>query len=279
MKVLTEKYPAGYEGTRTAGMYIDGNLKSNLDVLKAAIKQDWDGLILVDGTEGAGKSVLAQQCAVYCDPTLTLDRIVFRPEVFQKAVIKAEKFQAVVYDEAFGGLSSRKTMSETNHAIVSMLTEVRQKNLFLFIVLPTFFDLDRYVALWRSRGLIHVYADRFQRGFFRFYNYKKKKTMYVQGKKFYNYKVVSPDFYGRFADFYPCGRVDYKAKKLNSLSDFGPRRQMRTEAKVRHDLVQEFVRNMHFHSKMKPNQTQIADLLAIGRVTVRNALKSKELDP
>lgn len=277
VKVFEDKFPIGHQGIKTPGMYMDGLLQQNLDILKKAVSNDWDGLIAVDGAEGSGKSCIAQQAAFYCDPTLTLDRIVFTPEQFREAVLKAEKYQAVIYDEGFAGLSSRKTMSDTNHVIVSMLTEVRQKNLFIFIVLPSFFDMDKYVALWRSRALLHVYADKFKRGFFRFYSYKKKKDLYVQGKKFYSYKVVKPDFSGRFTNFFPCGMDEYKKKKANSLTRFDPKREKLSMVEAKREAVKEIAKHMFYgQNKMKLTKKDIAELMGLTRQTIREYLKIED---
>ena len=200
--------------------YIDGYLKSNLDIAKSAIKKDFDMVIGVDGVEGGGKSVMAMQAAHYCDPTLNMERIVFTPSEFRKAINKADKYQAVVYDEAYTGLMSRNTMGVINRALVSMLAEIRQKNLFVFVVMPTFFDLDRYVAIWRSRALIHVYtAEGFERGYFAFYNTDRKKDLYINGKKTYSYGLPRPNFIGRFTNNYILDETEYRKKKLLSLTN------------------------------------------------------------
>jgi hypothetical protein len=198
--------------------YVDGYLKTNLDQLKETIKKDWDMIFVVDGYEGSGKSVMAMQLASYCDETFNLDRIVFNPDDFKKVIMASEPYQAVIYDEAYGGLSSKRALSEVNKSIVQMLTVIRQRNLFVFIVLPSFFDLDKYVALWRSRGLIHVYTgNNMTRGFFRFYNAQRKKDMYVKGKKFYEYRVGKPNFHGRFYDQWPTiDKKAYNDKKLTT---------------------------------------------------------------
>lgn len=194
--------------------YLDGYLKTNLDTAKAVIKKDWDMIFSVDGYEGSGKSVFAMQVGYYLDPTLNLDRVVFTPRDFQKAVLSAEKYQTIIYDEAYTGLSSRAAMSLVNRTLVKMLAEIRQKNLFVLIVMPTFFDLDKYVALWRSRALFHVYTgDNFERGYFAFYNIDQKKQLYIQGKKFYSYGGVKPNFYGRFVSHYPLDEAKYRLKK------------------------------------------------------------------
>jgi len=195
--------------------YMDGYLQSNLDSMKIAVANDWDMLLIVDGYEGVGKSFFAHQIAYYCDPTLSIDRVVFSPNDFIATIKSAKKYQAVIYDEAYGGLSSRGTISNINKSIVKVLTEIRQKNLFVFIVMPSFFELDKYPAIHRSRALLHVYAgNEMTRGFFRFYNMSKKKTLYMTGKKFYSYKGVKANFYGRFPKFYPLDLEEYKKKKL-----------------------------------------------------------------
>jgi len=206
-----------FEGTKDE-CYMDGYLKQNLDTARTVIRKDWDMLFVCDGSEGSGKSVMVQQMAKYCDPSLTIERIVFTPKGFREAIIEAKPYQAVVYDEAYTGLSSRATMSLINRTLISMLAEIRQKNLFVFVVMPCFFDLDKYVALWRSRALLHVYVgDNFQRGFFSFYNSTRKKDLYINGKKYYNYNKPKPNFFGRFTNHYTVDEDEYRKKKKASL--------------------------------------------------------------
>ena len=197
---------------------MDGYLQSAFDTAKKQIKNDWDFLFVYDGMEGSGKSVKCMQDAFYCDPKMTFNQYAFSPYQFKQAVLKADQYQAIVYDEAHSGLNSRAAMSMVNRSLVSMLTEIRQKNLFVFIVLPTFFDLDKYVALWRSRALIHVYtSNSFERGYFAFYNLDRKKQLYVKGKKLYQYGVAKPNFIGRFTNHYPLDNKKYKALKYKGM--------------------------------------------------------------
>ena len=199
---------------------MDGYLSKGYAKAKSVVNKDWDWVMLIDGTEGGGKSVIAQQGAYEVDQTINIDRITFTPEEFRDAILSAKKYNAVIYDEAYTGLSSRGTMSDINKTLVSMLAEIRQKNLFVFIVMPTFFDLDRYVAIWRSRGLIHVYTDKgYGRGYFAYYNKDKKKNLYILGKKFYDYRKPKPNFRGRFTNYYVVDEEAYRLKKLKSLSE------------------------------------------------------------
>jgi len=214
-------------------LYIDENHKHNLDKAKQVLKEDWDMIFCYDGYEGSGKSTKAIQDAFYCDPTLTLERITFTPDDFKKQIIKAQQYQAVVYDEAYTGLSSRSAMSRVNKTLVQMLAEIRQKNLFVFVVMPTFFDLDKYVALWRTRALVHVYSPgNFERGYFAFYNIDKKKDLYINGKKYYSYSKPKPNFIGRFTKYFPLDKTEYRRKKKQSLTD-------REEQNIEDDRLEE----------------------------------------
>jgi hypothetical protein len=203
---------------------MDGYLNDNLLTAKRVIKKDWDFLILVDGREGSGKSVLGMQTAKMLDPTFNLTRVTFTSQQFKKAILKAEKYQAVLYDEAYTGLNSKGAMGIINRALVEMLAEARQRNLFIIVIMPTFFDLVRYVAIWRSVCLLHVYTgDDFERGYFAFYNEEKKKNLYILGKKFYNYKTpenyARPNFTGRFSNTYIVPEQEYRQLKLTNLKN------------------------------------------------------------
>lgn len=197
---------------------MDGYLFSNCQAGKKMLRDDNDLVIIIDGGEGSGKSVLAQQVATTLDPTFNINRITFTPRAFMQAVKDAQKYEAVIYDEAFSGLINRTSLTWTNLIIVKMLAEVRQKNLALIIVAPTFFDLDRYVALWRSRFLINVYRGKqYERGYFRFFSFEKKKDLFVDGRQRYNYLCTKPDFYGRFSNYYTVNEHSYRQLKYQAL--------------------------------------------------------------
>ena len=201
------------------GYYIAPKIKATLDKAKNhVIKYDWDRVYIIDGTEGSGKSLLALQLAYYFDPTLNLDRVAFTGDEFTEAIRTAKKNQAIIFDEAFNGLSSTAATSKLNKLIVAKLMECRQKNLFLFIVLPTIFLLQKYVSIFRSRALFHVYVPKSNvRGYYRVYNQKNKKYLYLNGWKFYSYQKPflrkSQRFYGK----YPIDEEAYRAKKLKSI--------------------------------------------------------------
>jgi len=260
-----------YEGTDDE-FYMDGILKDNLDIGKRIIKKDWDLVFVIDGFEGTGKSVFTQQLAKYCDPSFNLSRIVFSDSGFIKAVLSGKKYEAIVYDEAYHGLSSRGAMTKINKSIVKMLTEVRQRNLFLFIVLPTIFELDKYPAIWRSRALFHVYADNFQRGYFAFYDVHKKKALYINGKKFYSYSYPDPNFTGRFTNHYTVNMEEYKEKKLKVTS-----KMVSDDPKDKYEKL--LIKVLQNSLNLGYNQTKISEILGVDRSTVGKMIKKLEIEP
>ena len=195
--------------------HMDDVVKKNIDekIRPALNKDDKDFLICIDGMEGSGKSTLAFQLGKYIDPSLSLSRIVFSAEDFRQAIFKAKKGEVVIFDEAFTGLSSRASLSGINRALVSLMMQMRQKNLCIILVLPTFFLLDKYAALWRAKVLFHVYENKGVRGYFRIYSKTKKKLLYLYGKKDYSYpRNIHTKLKGRFYGKFALGDAEYEQK-------------------------------------------------------------------
>jgi len=207
--------------------YIDARLKKSLrdKVYPSLYQKDKDCFLVIDGREGSGKSTLAMQIGKYIDPTLDLSRIVFTPDAFREAIYKAKKGQCVIYDEAFTGFSSRSSLGQINRVLVSLSMQMRQKNLFVIIVLPTIFLLDKYIALFRAKALIHVYESKGVRGYFKLYNFKAKKLLILFGQKTFSYssKFVRTNFRGRFYGKFALGSEEiekkYRKKKEKALQE------------------------------------------------------------
>lgn len=194
--------------------YIDETASHGFDKVRTRVRQkDEDYFFIIDGPEGSGKSVIVMQFAKYADHSFNLDRVVFTAKDFQEAILKATKGQAIVFDEAFRGLSSRAALSEVNRLLVALMMECRQKNLIVFLVLPTFFLLDKYAAMWRSHGLFHVYRKNGKRGFWVYFNRKKKNLLYLKGHANYSYAFPKSSFKGQFFDHYVVDEKEYREKK------------------------------------------------------------------
>lgn len=252
--------------------YMDGFLKQNFDEFKPIlIEKDWDFVGLIDGREGSGKSTIAQQACYYFDETFNLDRIVFTPQEFEEQVMKAEKGQAILWDEAAEGTSANNYYSQINKSIKRMLQQIRQKNLVIFIVLPYFFELEKYVAIARSQCLIHVYTKpgTLVRGFFTFFGYTNKKNLYVAGKKFYSYDWPKSDFHGNFRDGYVVDEAAYRKKKSTSLAKL--KAEPQTSKDIRFSEQRDKVIYEFWKVTQYPYKT-IADILELTEDIIEKAM-------
>jgi hypothetical protein len=202
--------------------YMKPNLVSALNkIKKKVLGKDADYVIVVDGFEGSGKSVFAMQIGKYLDNSLGIDDICMNPEEFKRRIETAPKNKCIIFDEAFHGLSSRQSLSTINKLLVSKMMMMRQKNLFVIIVLPTFFLLDRYVSLFRSKVLFHIYENKDVHYWLGF-NQKNKKLLYLLGRKTMTYtKPRIWNFKGQFMGKYTVDEAEYRAKKMKALETSG----------------------------------------------------------
>jgi DNA-binding transcriptional regulator YiaG len=204
--------------------YMDETLRQNLDILKKAVKNHWDGFIMIDGIEGSAKTTLASSVCYYLDNNYGIDNVVFTQDEFFKAVDNAKPGTAIHWDEfIFGGLST-EALNKVQNALIKKITTIRKKRLYIVLVMPWFFMMRPYFAIGRSRCLIHTYTpDGISRGRFKFYSFIKKQKLYLAGKKEYQY-FIKPDFLGRFTDtfgmFWDEAEYDErKEKAIKMLTD------------------------------------------------------------
>ena len=199
------------------------------------VKADQDRIIIVSGREGSGKSTLASQMAWEFDKTFCLDDIVFNAEDFAKRVREVSKRKAVVFDEAFNGLSSKGALSKENKGLIRLLQECRQRNLFIIIVLPSIFLLEKYVAVFRSNYLVNTQINRRnpKNRFCQVYNYHNKKLLYIYGKKLMDYGRPKLKKKYNFSKKWPPTIVkeEYDAKKMKAFRE-SESRQVAEDSKI-----------------------------------------------
>lgn len=257
MKILLDKYPMGsLPNQKTAGRYIDEYLYDNMKILSKAIVQDNTFLGFCSSSTlevGTGKSVFFQQIGeAWTDMvnkmhglnlTFGINNILFRPK---KLIEKAEalefpKYSCVILDE----WEDAHYWSELGMTLRQFFRKCRQLNLFLLIICPNFFQIPMNYAISRSIFFIDVrFETNFERGFFSFYNFKKKKELYLKGKKTQDYSIVRPDFYGRFTDGYAVPRELYLKAKLDDLKEAETSKKIPTEKEVTIRLFKQIHQNL-----------------------------------
>jgi hypothetical protein len=227
--------------------YMDGLLKKKLDFAKQQQNKNNDVVGTVVGDEGSGKSSLAGNIMRYMsddefDPVLDmvgadyddgLDKIENRPN---KGYL--------MFDEGNTMFLSTETMKKEQRELHKIFSIFRQRNLFVLIVLPSFFRLGTYFALDRSRFMIRTYLKNGDRSFFAYWGNKKKDRLYRIGKKLHSYDAVAPTFRGRFNTCYPLENPEYKKFKNDTLlSSFrsARKKKIKSEIDIKRDMMGDLI--------------------------------------
>ena len=229
MKILTDKYPKGsLPNQQTDGRYIDENYYENLKVLAEVIVNDMTFMAIISSSTlevGTGKSVFVQQTAEawlylvnklhgFNLPELNMSNIVFKPKDLIKRAFEVPRYSVVIVDE----WDDAHYWSELGVSMRQFFRKCRQLNLFIILVIPNFFQMPINYAVSRSVFFVDVrFEGKFERGYFRFFNFNKKKDLYINGKKTQNYNCVKPDFIGRFTKGYCVDEQLYRKAKHDDM--------------------------------------------------------------
>ena len=210
--------------------------KELTQVSKIVTKSDFDYVALFCGLPGMGKSTLAQSVAKFLDPNFTIDNICMTAEQFIEKTTACPKHSAIILDESFASLNSRVATSKDFLKILNHLQIIRQRNLFVLLCLPNFFDLGKAISIYRSMHLFVVYGAEFgQRGEFAAFGRDKKRNLYVKGIKFMNYHCESPNFRGKFYKQKAIDDIEYDKIKLNHLRQMN--RELDSEVQSKDKLI------------------------------------------
>jgi len=232
MKILEAKYPKGtFKNQKTDGRYMDGYLYENLQPIARSVTDDMTfmGIIYSSTLEnGTGKSVLAQQIGeAYTDMVnkmngleipFNMNNVVFTPKDLIERAYKLPKYSCIILDE----WEDTHYWSELGVTLRQFFRKCRQLNLFMICIIPNYFQMPMNYAISRSLFAIDVVFNStdnkaFDRGYFSFYNFGKKKNLYIKGKKTQNYNCVEPIFRGRFLDGYAVPEKVYRQAKYDDM--------------------------------------------------------------
>ena len=261
-----------------------------LNLMINHIKDDFDFIGLFSGHGGVriGKSVKAMQYGAYItsevnriykleNPWNEVDNFAFKGEELIEKAKRLPPYSVIIYDEAGSDLVNRKYMQATTQALLDFFRECGQLNLFLMCVLPDFFDLPKQIAINRSNYLVDIdYREGFTRGKYSFYGPKKKKILYIMGKKYYDYDCVRPDFKGHFMNRYTVDEQKYRARKYEALTG---RKKDAEDKKTRREVTSITQRdNLIYYvlEKGLMTQVEIADVTKMPQPTVSSIKKRKD---
>ena len=196
-------------------LYIANPIHDNLKKSKIAVlKKGWDYVAIVSGIPGVGKSTFAQALAKYLDPNFTSKNICFTAKEFKEKTSAGTKGQAFILDESFADMNANLSKNPEFIALINHLQLIRQRNLFLILVLPDFFSLAKNIAIFRSNHLFVPYSVDYARGDVAVFDREAKRELYIKGKLFINYQASEPNF-----------RTDYQGDWFIDLEDYTKRKE------------------------------------------------------
>jgi len=149
---------------------LQDRIQKALDSARKKVKdRNKDFVNIVTGDEGNGKSSLAMLMANYIDPDFDPEKqICMDHENFIRTADDLDPFQAIVFDEGIEALLSRNHGQKKNKMMIEWFREVRAKNLFIFVCMPEFKEVekpirdDRAHALTRTvkQGWAHFFSKK-----------------------------------------------------------------------------------------------------------------------
>ena len=185
---------------KPCSFYMDGTLLRELTPIKKLVtKKNHYYCAIVAGPPGSGKSTFLKGPAKLSDPTFDESRYCFSADEFIKKSNDLPPHSAIVLDESFESLNTNVSRSKEFLRVLNHLQIIRQKNLFIFLCLPNFFDLAKNVAIFLTSHLFLTYVDiHGDRGRFLAFGRPEKRRLYVIGKKFVDYNCVKANFKARY---------------------------------------------------------------------------------
>lgn len=262
----------GNTGKEDDRIAIDMYVKGALDIAKdRVLNKNYDYLCCTAGFSGVGKSTfILFTAAPYCCPWFDLSYVAFTANEFIDICNKAPKNSAVVLDECFEALNSRTGSSKEFLKIFNHLQIIRQRNLFIFLNLPNFFDLNKNIALFRVNHLFVCYEDSKtnRRGKVLGFGRDTKRTLYVKGGKYCDYNAVRANFRAKFnRNKHLYDEKIYEKMKLKHLHD--QNKKMDSPISIREDRASFLTDNVIINSKRKGfSQKETAEILGVNLSTV-----------
>lgn len=147
--------------------------------IQKRLKKKYDNIIVIAGSEGTGKSILALNICAWVSPDFNKENIVFHEGQYFDNLSLGDKGESIDIDEGAVFLFTRDTMQRTNKNIIKSFTVIRAKSLNVIICVPNFHILDNYIKEHRTRLLIQI----FKRGHYIAFNKEAIRIINEKGTK------------------------------------------------------------------------------------------------
>lgn len=158
--------------------YLDSKITKALDSMQKRVKaRDKDSVCLVTGGEGNGKSSLSILMANYLDDNFSAsEQVVMDHEDLIRTADDLDNYQSIVFDEGIESLLSRNHGKSRNKMMIEWFREVRAKNLFIFVNMPEFKEVEKPIRDDRAHMLVRC----MKQGWAHFYNESRMNEIIVE---------------------------------------------------------------------------------------------------
>lgn len=141
-------------------------------VLTQVRERNWDWIVLLDGPERVGKSLLATQILLDTEdfssnPMRALNHLAWDFITYEKRLRDLPRGSCIVYHEA--GLLGRESNSKMNRRMVKIFTASGARNMLTVLTYPSFRLVDPYLRNHRIRTRGYVHTRNGERGYVKWF--------------------------------------------------------------------------------------------------------------
>lgn len=257
---------------------LHGNLWTNLEIMKAKIKDKHQNILMISGRTGTGKSELAIQIGAYLDPNFTIDNIFWNTDEMIRVAASKDDIKppgtCFMFDEAREGTQSLNAMSETNRKMGLFLDTIRSRGYHILLLQPSPFLFQKSIFIYAADLLIHVekkgntdfleelrqgkigdeiVSKPFERGYGRIYDNDQKHKLYIQGKKMENLNAASSTFFTFEKSHKLIDWEEYERRKSLEVAKMNEAFEKEAEPKINPRLqkVIDFKKKAYYHLEKK----------------------------
>ena len=251
---------------------VDQNIMNTVQNAQSIKKYGMDHVNVVSGLPGKGKSQFAIGTWA---PLITKPGnkiwIEFTTRDFINRCANPDTLpgDTVIGDECYDGMNSGNVAKAEFQEMMNMLMLVRQKQLNIVLVIQDFFSLAKTIAIFRSNTLFHCISDKNgKQGLVLCFSRKKKKLLYILGKKYINYGAVKANYTAIFRKNEPNMPENYMERKAQHLIQ--QNKELKTSGNIkRMDIAKKLMDNTILNlTKRNFRQKDIAQTMGIGLRTV-----------
>lgn len=198
-------------------------LKRDLSLITHQIvDNDEDWFVGIDGYERKGKTTLALQMALHCNPKFSVDDIVFTPKEFRQRVLNSHPGDVILVDEGALVFHAQEGNTREGRKIIKLATVMGKYNTMIITCVPKITVIHKYIREHRLKTYIRVY----KKGTYAVYN-KPALNKYVQilgrgglrkGQRYppYLYRERFGGIHGELWESY----LEKKSKQIQEYEDF-----------------------------------------------------------